>query len=81
MSIKIFGDLYVKSAQEFYQCKIVPSSIVDETYIAWIQPLQQYILTIIVILVVSKFKSTSIQRHVKSVKCNEAEAEMNVNYI
>ena len=77
MSIKICGDLYVKSTQEFYQCKTVPSSIVDETYIAWIQPL----LTIIVILVVSKFKSTSIQYHVKSVKCNEVEAEMNVNYI
>ena len=75
----MFGDLEVMSALEFYQNKINPSSIVDQTYIVWIQPLQQYILTMIVILVVSKFKSTSIQSHVKNVKCNKAE--MNVNYI
>ena len=38
----MFGDLEVMSALEFYQYKIVPSSIVDQTFIVWIQPLQQY---------------------------------------
>ena len=65
--------------QEFYQYKIVNSSIFDLTCIVLIQPLQQYILTIIGISVESKFKSRSIQHHVKIVKFNKAE--MIVNYI
>ena len=64
----MFGDLEVMSTLEFYQYNIVPSSIVDQTFIVWIQPLQQY-----------NFSGIKIQEYIYSVSREKCKMQQGRN--